>query len=102
MAIAHGTPFSGFDTVLSRFRYQVELSGVLNGENRAFLAPEKFKPDTIEVYHNGRKLSRVGTLTQREYITSESGGLGTGFDTITFNTFIPNQHSVLRASYIAV
>lgn len=46
---------------------------------------------TIELFHNGRRLMQTlsGDVRYGEYVVSESSGVGTGWDTITFLTFAP-------------
>jgi len=86
-------------------RWDVTLLGLTNGSNRTFMTPEKFAhlqgSRTIRVYHNGRRLRQSSTASPLfgEYHVSESGGVGTGFDTIVFLTFTPNTLSVLSADY---
>jgi len=46
------------------------------------------------VYHNGRKLQQ-----DVEYFVSESGGVGSGYDTVNLN-FSPRHKSVLIANYV--
>ena len=66
--------------LLGRFKYQIDLAGAKNGVNLAYTAPEFFLEDTERVYRNGSRLKRgIGC----DYVTSESGGGGTGFDTVT-------------------
>lgn len=82
-----------------RFKSDVHLGGTLDGVNRVFTTPDKFVEGTIGVIHNGTIQSeRVGT--SGDYLLSESGGVGTGFDTITFCSLIPKATSRLRAFYI--
>ncbi|HET6495520.1 MAG TPA: hypothetical protein VFH61_09180 [Thermoleophilia bacterium] len=70
----------GAPSVLTKFRFQIDLVGTKNGVNAVFTTPEDFTIDTEQVYYNGIRLKRgVGC----DYLTSESGGLGTGYDTIT-------------------
>lgn len=84
------------------FRQGVELLGSKNGTNRTFTTPESFINGTFEnnefhiiVYHNGRTL-----INGCDYVVSESGGPGSGFDTLTFITFVPNSRSELYADYV--
>ncbi len=75
------------------------LSGVQNSINRVFTTPDFFLATHFEVFHNGRRLTElVGTAG--DYTLSESGGVGTGFDTVTFISFKPKPNSVLRANYV--
>ena len=58
--------------------YGIELIGPKNGTNVTFTTPDKFLPDTIEVYRNGDRQD------DGDYSLSESGGPGTGYNTVTF------------------
>lgn len=89
-------------------RTGVALVGPRDGSNRVFrTTPDKFVHDptgtgrTIEVWHNGRRLiwTSNGDPSQSDFTVSESGGVGTGFDTITLLTFAPVGKSVLVADY---
>lgn len=85
---------------LTRFRWDVALLGVKNGVNSIFTTPEKFIQSgnfKVLVYWNGRRLRETN-----DYTVSESGGVGTGFDTVTFLFAKPPvSSSVLTADYIA-
>lgn len=83
------------------FKQGIELIGVLNDDNRTFTTPEIFINGSfgnnefrILVKHNGRDL--VETI---DYFVSESGGSGSGFDTIIL-TFSPSPESILVADYV--
>jgi hypothetical protein len=85
----------------------IPLIGALTN-NRVFTTPDKFVHDpvtgmTVEVFHCGRRLiqSPVSDVRQGEYFVSESGGVGTGFDTINLLSFTPGSRSVLVANYRA-
>jgi hypothetical protein len=56
-------------------------------------AGEKFVPSTLQVFHNGRRLKKASgpSPTDGDYIVSESGGPGSGFDQIT--VFSPNVNN---------
>jgi len=89
---------------LSQRRFQVQLVGSKDGVNRIFTTPEKFMHDptiglTIDVWHNGRRLMQGLNPSVGDYSVSESGGLGTGFDTINLYTFAPIERSCLVADY---
>lgn len=62
-------------------REGVVLLGVVNGVNLTFSTPEKFRHSipglSIRVHYNGQRL-----LLTDDYSVAESGGLGTGFDTV--------------------
>lgn len=86
------------------FKEQILLSGVINGSNRIFTLPnsDKFLNGVFEgnlfkifVTHNGHIL-----FENIDYIVLESGGIGTGFDTIELKSFAPRVNSILYASYV--
>lgn len=60
---------------------QVEPTGAKDGANLDYALPEFFLEDSIKVYRNGIRQFKGATC---DYTVSESGGLGTGFDTIEF------------------
>lgn len=83
--------------------------GPRDGNNRVFrTTPLKFVHDlagsgqTIEVWHNGRRLIQTAASDpgQGDYTVSESGGVGTGFDTITLLTFAPVGASMLVSDFL--
>ncbi len=83
------------------FKQSVELIGPKNNINRTFTTPDKFINGSfgnnefrILLRHNGR------VLIPHEFSLSESGGAGTGFDTITIVTFTPKPTSELYADYV--
>lgn len=82
----------------------IYLIGTLDGTNRIFRTPDKFVHAnglSIDVFHNGRRLVETPTADARsgEFFCTESGGAGTGFDTINLLTFIPVVRSVLVSDY---
>lgn len=62
-------------------------SGVIDGVNTLFTTSSFFQEDSIAVYYNGQRLRRGAS---NDYVVSESGGIGTGFDTIDL-TFAPRS-----------
>lgn len=65
-------------------RTAIDLIGTKNQINHVFTTPEKFvhlsgNSIKIKIYRNGQRQFLHG-----DYEVSESGGSGTGFDTITF------------------
>jgi hypothetical protein len=78
----------------------VPLVGAINGANTVFTTPDDFEHDpsgaSIAVYYNGMRLEGG---TGCDYTVSESGGAGTGFDTVTL-TFAPKSGDKLLADYI--
>lgn len=88
------------------FRTHIPLIGTLGGGNRTFTTPVAFHHDgaktaTIRVYHNRTRLDQTDSANPDagDYYVSESGGAGTGYDTINLLRFTPNSQSVLRADY---
>lgn len=88
---------------ISRHRQFVELSGVQDGVNQVFTLPEVAVHNMpnglqVKVYLNGLLL-RPGST--RDYEVSESGGVGTGYDTVTFlNGLAPKARDSLWADYV--
>ena len=89
-------------------RVGVSMVGPKDGANRVFrTTPDFFVHDpggsgkTIEVWHNGRRLSQTVSPNPElgDYTVEESGGVGTGYDTINLLTFAPVSRSVLLANY---
>lgn len=83
------------------WRQNIDLIGLQNGINRTFFTPEFFLDGShygnifsISVFHNGRRMAK-----NIEYTISESGGPGTGFNTINFISFPPISSSTIRATY---
>ena len=62
-------------------------SGTVNGVNTTFTTSKNFLEDSIAVYLNGQRMTEGSSS---DSTVSESGGLGTGFDTIDF-TFAPKN-----------
>lgn len=61
--------------------YNEVLTGVIDDVNTTFTTSVFFTPGTEAVYFNGvRQWPGVGN----DYSISESGGIGTGYDTVTF------------------
>jgi len=83
---------------LDDVRINVVLIGAINGSNQAFSVPESFlhnPPKTsIQVFLNGQAL-----LLSDDYTLSESGGIGTGFDTVT-TVVVPRSGDKIWAHYI--
>lgn len=82
-------------------RENVSLLGIRNGINRIFMTPEKFlngnymgSTYSIKIRHNGRGLD-----PDLDYDISESGGPGTGYDTIFFKSFTPSLFNSILADY---
>lgn len=84
----------------------VALMGVRDGVNRTFTVPlpDKFvhaNGFSICVYHNGRRLIQAVSADPRlgDFYVTESGGPGTGFDTINLLSFAPVARSNVSADY---
>ena len=86
------------------FKQNVELVGAIDSSNTTFTvpSPDKFINGTfganvfkIQVKHNGRVLAETV-----DYTVSESGGAGTGFDTVEIISFIPIAGSTMLADYV--
>lgn len=61
--------------------YGEVLAGTINGVNTVFTTANDFIAGSEAVYFNGvRQREGVGN----DFVRSESGGIGSGFDTITF------------------
>lgn len=84
----------------SKYRTGQVLSGPINGVNATFTTGEAFVHDpprlSISVYYNGQRL-----LLADDYAISESGGLGTGYDTVSMPV-APRPGDRVWADYIAV
>lgn len=84
------------------WREEKDLIGLRNGSNRTFFTAEKFLNGTfttgdqfhIHVKHNGKDL-----YEGIDYSIGESGGPGTGYDTINMISITPVPHSLLKATY---
>lgn len=67
--------------VAGNFVWNEEISGLKNGVNLVFTTAYAFEVNSLRVYLNGQRL-RAGA--GNDFSVSESGGLGTGYDTLTF------------------
>jgi len=84
------------------FKQEVVLLGTKNNKNRVFTTPDNFINGSlganefrISIKHNGKRL-----IEDTDYTVSESMGVGTGFDTITFIAFAPKKKDTLIADYV--
>ena len=78
--------------------YSVPLIGPIDGSNNSFTTPDFFDNTTICVYLNGVRL-----LVTSDYSLSESGGAGTGFDTVTIlRAKLPRSGDFLNSDYDVV
>lgn len=87
-------------TLLGRFRWNKDLVGVKDGVNKVFTVPDPFFVQSgeivIRVDMNGQRL-RLGAAN--DYTVSESGGVGTGYDTVTF-VVAPKAYENPTADYL--
>jgi hypothetical protein len=89
---------------VSQRKTGIYFIGVLDGVNRVFKTPDKFVHAnglSIDVFHNGRRLieAPIPDVRGGDFYCSESGGSGTGFDTINFLSFAPVSKSALVSDY---
>jgi len=84
------------------FKQGQELIGVQDGANPIFTTPDNFiqgmfgnNEFRILIRHNGRVLQE-GT----DYIVSESGGVGTGYDTVIFKCTLPDAEDEIVVDYV--
>lgn len=92
----------GASALLGRFRWNKDLVGAKNGLNTSFVVPggDKFTQIgeiVIRVFRNGQRL-RLGSAN--DYEVSESGGPGTGYDTVIFQGPAPLPNEELTADYL--
>jgi len=84
------------DPAALKVREGIPLTGMYDGSNISFTTPEPFIQTSganIKVYLNGQRLRAAN-----DYVVSESGGPGTGFDTVTVAT-PPKSYESLIADY---
>jgi hypothetical protein len=104
--IVNGLQVSGGGgTINYAFKQKESLIGSVDGLNRVFVVPNSdkfingpYNSNDFRIYvtHNGH-----GMKENLDYKVSESGGVGTGLDTITFISFTPLPgRSILEASYV--
>ena len=84
------------------WRQEINLIGLKDGTNRTFYTPDKFLNGlftTGDIFHIAVKHNGKDLYESIDYSIAESGGPGTGYDTIILKSFAPNTHSVLYATY---
>jgi hypothetical protein len=91
-------PFTGeLDAVPRPRLFNIVLLGVIDGLNTVFTTPHKFVnqlgSDTLLLYYNGQRLLEVD-----DYLLSEGGGYGQGYDTVT-TLFAPKPGDKLTVDY---
>jgi hypothetical protein len=74
-------------------RYGVGLSGPIDGVNQTYTAPDKFNASAHAVYYNGQRL-----YPTVDYSIVESGGPGSGYDTINVMV-VPREGDYLIVDY---
>lgn len=85
---------------VSKMRHAVALVGAINGVNVTFMvpSPDRFRTEPprlgLSLFYNGRRM-----LVVDDFAVSESGGPGTGYDTITM-LFAPKAGDKLWADYV--
>jgi hypothetical protein len=84
----------------NRYRTGVNLVGPINGSNVVFYMPggEKYTHNlpfiSIQLYYNGQRL-----ILLDDYLIFESGGSGTGYDTVILEV-APKPGDKVHADYI--
>lgn len=95
-------PIPSIPLTISDFRRNIVLSGLQNGVNLVYTTPEKFLRVPF-----AETMSRNGVIQEegadKDYIASESAGVGTGYNTITLlNVFVaPLSWERLSIDYLA-
>lgn len=75
-----------------------DLLGDIDGGNKVFTTSRHFRHDGLAneaFYYNGHRLQHGAT---NDYLVSESGGAGTGYDTLTL-VIAPRVGDVLLIDY---
>lgn len=86
-----------FGITENKFKFNINLAGIKDGSNLVYTTPHKFTENSFRYYRNGvRQRSGISN----DYTISESGGVGSGFDTITLVAFPPLPWEELMADYI--
>ena len=84
----------------NRWRTSQKLVGAKDGLNMTYLLPSgdlfvhNLPQLTLELYFNGQRLNLLD-----DYTISESGGVGTGYDTVTFLYIAPLSFDDVSADY---
>lgn len=89
-------------TLPYRWVMEVPLIGIKDGVNRTFSTPDKFINGifkTGDQFHILVEVDGKEVFENIDYTISESGGPGTGFDTIYFKAFPPKSRTLLYATY---
>lgn len=79
------------------FRENIQPSGPYDGSGRDYTIPDAAVHDPpraqVKVYHGGRRLIHGPIVDGGEYEMIESGGAGTGYDTIRLTAFAPKTNN---------
>lgn len=103
IGITDGLQISGAGSLPVNFKENISLVGARDGINRIYKVPNSDKfingifqnsELSISVYHNGKLLEQ-----NIDYIVAESGGVGSGFDTVIFTNYSPPNRSRILANY---
>lgn len=93
--------YGGGGSINYAWKEKIALIGLRNGINKTFYTPDKFINGSyfgntfhITIEHNGKEL-----YENIDFSIAESGGPGTGYDTIHIFSLTPNSHSLLFATY---
>jgi len=91
-------PFASIADLVELRKYDVPLRGTKNSSNTVFTVPEIFLPTSFVLHVNGLRQQRgVGC----DYLISESGGPGAGYDTVTLDTRLaPYTEESVTADYV--
>lgn len=83
-----------------RMRFGIQLIGVKNGVNTVFTTPEFFTSSSLQLHFNQLRYEQGSS---NAFLVSESGGPGTGYDTVTllFTKRLPKADDDLFVDYIA-
>lgn len=100
--IVNGLEVTATAVVPYKWVEEINMIGTKNSINRTFTTPDKFLNGLftegsffhIHVKHNGKDL-----YEGIDYTISESGGPGTGYDTINITSFAPKKKDQLKATY---
>ena len=80
-------------------RWNVVPAGDLDGLNLIYSLPEAADKATFRLYRNGVR-QRQDDAGLSDFLMSESGGAGTGFDTVVLTTPAPLGWELLTADYL--
>ena len=93
---------SGINTIVRSMRWDIELIGPIDGVNKIFTVPDIFVDignAKIRVYLSGQRILQG---VDNDYLISESGGPGTGYDTVTLLGPAPVPGDKITADYLVL